>query len=336
MPLLSPTFRVDLRTFCSGIHGLKLQQIRDMFDAAGIKPGPPPAVPTGGERRELTERYLRTVDWESEEDTDKVLKAVTITLFAAKTSAEHKAGLRELCEKEGLRIEGNKVVLGGKTGEGVKNLIFASIGPKPEIVLIDALTNAIKITKYADMCLVYDRPISGALLWSDLWSWWMESGQAASDDPEEAGRELYERLEQSLASEPEMTLMRQYFETLSEPVGDALPALIPQVYLHYDPYTLRERGGRGPLERQRMDFLLLLNGGRRIVLEVDGKQHYSEGDRSSPRLYAAMMAEDRRLRLRGYEVFRFGGHEFMEQSKPEAMLGVFFTELFRRCGYLQG
>lgn len=60
-----------------------------------------------------------------------------------------------------------------------------------------------------------------------------------------------------------------------------MPALIPQVYLHYDPYTMREiaaRGGPGPLVRQRMDFLLLLPNRTRIVIEVDGKHHYAAGE----------------------------------------------------------
>src|SRR3712207_8444037 len=36
-----------------------------------------------------------------------------------------------------------------------------------------------------------------------------------------------------------------------------IPALIPQVYLHYDPLSRRARGANGsPLARQRMDFLL--------------------------------------------------------------------------------
>jgi very-short-patch-repair endonuclease len=78
--------------------------------------------------------------------------------------------------------------------------------------------------------------------------------------------------------------------------------------------------------RERLDFLLLLPRGVRIVLEVDGKQHYAEGDTASPRLYSEMVAEDRRLRLSGYEVYRFGGHEL---SVPGAanMLHEFFAEL---------
>ncbi len=42
--------------------------------------------------------------------------------------------------------------------------------------------------------------------------------------------------------------------------------------------------------------------------------------------YATMVAEDRRLRLTGYEVYRFGGAEF---NRPDAiaMLDRFFDEL---------
>lgn len=54
------------------------------------------------------------------------------------------------------------------------------------------------------------------------------------------------------------------------------PALLPQVYLHYAPPIVKTLCHRLPLPRQRMDFLLLLPGRQRIVLEVDGKHHFSE------------------------------------------------------------
>jgi very-short-patch-repair endonuclease len=76
-----------------------------------------------------------------------------------------------------------------------------------------------------------------------------------------------------------------------------------------------------------MDFLLLLPNGVRIVLEVDGKQHYADGDRASPERYAEMVAEGRAQRLLGYEVFRFGGYE-LSQPDAAAMLRKFFDELF--------
>ena len=45
------------------------------------------------------------------------------------------------------------------------------------------------------------------------------------------------------------------------------------------------------------------------------QRHYADGKEASPQLYPKMTAEDRRLRLRGYEVYRFGGFEL---SQPQA------------------
>jgi hypothetical protein len=44
-----------------------------------------------------------------------------------------------------------------------------------------------------------------------------------------------------------------------------------------------------------------------------------------------MVAEDRRLRLAGYEVYRFGGLELGEPG-AEDMLSAFFDELSTRAG----
>jgi hypothetical protein len=65
------------------------------------------------------------------------------------------------------------------------------------------------------------------------------------------------------------------------------------------------------------------------VIEVDGKQHYSDEDGPSPRLYAEMVAADRDLKLAGYEVYRFGGHELAGAS-GEARAGEFFQRLFAK------
>ena len=48
----------------------------------------------------------------------------------------------------------------GVSGE-LKNLIFAANGPKPRIVLRDAINNVIEITENARYCLVYDQPLTG-------------------------------------------------------------------------------------------------------------------------------------------------------------------------------
>jgi hypothetical protein len=213
---------------------------------------------------------------------------------------------------------------GGVTGH-CKNLIFAANGPKPELVLADALNNDIRIVKNQDYCLVYDRPIGfEGLLWSDLVLWW--SSISPSEKPE---RDFYKRLYASLASEPEKRLFRLYFEICRDAFKEGMPALIPQVYLHYDPYTFRELPGGSALVRQRMDFLLLLPYRQRVVIEIDGKQHYADGEKASPKRYAEMASEDRSLRLLGYEVYRFGGAELMEHN-ARATTKEFFSRLLKR------
>lgn len=57
-----------------------------------------------------------------------------------------------------------------------------------------------------------------------------------AEEPE-AAETLYRRLYRSLGSLPEQTVLRTYCTRYAEPDGFDLPALIPQVYLHYDPYT---------------------------------------------------------------------------------------------------
>ncbi len=104
------------------------------------------------------------------------------------------------------------------------------------------------------------------------------------------------------------------------------PALVPQVWLHYDPKASWQRDGVPPLVRQRMDFLLLLPGRRRVVLEVDGTQHFADADgRASPTRYAEMVRADRELQLAGYEVYHFGGAELGDSKKAASVLEPFFS-----------
>ncbi|MEJ1961072.1 MAG: hypothetical protein WDO56_05785 [Gammaproteobacteria bacterium] len=244
--------------------------------------------------------------------------------------------------ESGHPIFGIQRLSGGVSGQ-LKNLIFASTGQKPEIVLGDAINNDIIITKHADKCLIYDRPLPpSGLKWVEVASWWQEAQHIP--DLKQARSALGKRLQQSVKltdSLPELWLFKTYYEAFAPALGDELPALIPQVYLHYDPKTLVQRGQIPVLPRQRMDFLMLLGNGARIVLEIDGARHYSETGKASPRRYAEMAREDRSLRLRGYEVYRFGGAEFAESNNngrkalhPNSrhMIIAFFTQLFRKHG----
>lgn len=213
-----------------------------------------------------------------------------------------------------------------------KNLIFAS-PVKPDIRFRDAVDNDIEIVANADKVLVYDRNIDdGGLRWRDLQAWWKDTQQITDDN--EAKRTLYRRLISSLPgnSPPQRNLFALYHEIYGTAVRD-LPALLPEVWLHWDYKTARERG-RDALLRFRMDFLLLLPHGQRVVLEVDGLHHYASpgGERPDPARYADGVRGDRDLKLSGYEVFRFGAAELQGRDQARDVLRPFFRDLFRRFG----
>jgi hypothetical protein len=234
-------------------------------------------------------------------------------------------------------ISGAPIFAGHRIGAGVsgsmKNLIFASAGPKPEIVFKDALNNDIRVVKNEQSCLVYDQPLTAhGLSWADLTRWRASRNNLIRSSAPDIARSLYSRLDLSLADNAaERRILRVYADRYIR-LSDDIPALIPQVYLHYDPYTRAHHGtATPPLARQRMDFLLLLPQRIRIVIECDGKQHYSdESGFAAPQRYAEMAAEDRELRLRGYEVYRFGGVELTESPATEKRLATFFDRLAER------
>ena len=145
---------------------------------------------------------------------------------------------------------------------------------------------------------------------------------------ENVQQDLFTRLLNSMDSKPEKYFFTQYYKIYEE--REDFPALIPQVYLHYDPHAKIWRGSSIVYTHQRMDFLMLLSNGVRIVIEIDGKQHYSEGDKSSPKLYSEMAIDTRELQLKGYEVYRFGGYEFMNITESKRMIQEFFEKLFKK------
>jgi very-short-patch-repair endonuclease len=215
-------------------------------------------------------------------------------------------------------------------GRGVrttpKNLIFAS-KVKPDLRFSDAINNDVEVVTGRDDVLIYGRQIGPeGLSWKDLQAWWETSSGVTG---EEAKKSLYKRLLSCLPdnSPPQRLLFESYFKHFKHAIP-RLPALLPEVWLHWDPKTVQERG-KDALLRFRMDFLMLLPNGVRVVLEVDGKQHYASADsKADPDKYAAMAAADRDLRLSGYDVYRFGAKEFMPTNAP-AMVGEFFERVFR-------
>lgn len=210
-----------------------------------------------------------------------------------------------------------------------KTVIFASKGKKPDIRLRSVMDHDIEIIDGAEHVLVYDRPLTtDGIRWSDLQAWWKDT-QGLTDD-EEAKKSLYNRLLNCLPknSEPQRNLYKSYHQLYEARVYE-LPALLPEVWLLWDPKNRSQRTLDAMLG-MRMDFLLLLPNSQRIVLEVDGAHHYSSDGTASPGKYADTVRADRELKLAGHEVFRFGAVELMDERRAHAVLQPFFADLFRR------
>lgn len=229
----------------------------------------------------------------------------------------------------------------------VKNIIFAA-KYKPEIAFDDALNNDIRITRNENQCLVYNRSIpSSGVMWNELVEWYAAENNLTDDQNPEVAfiTRLCDCLDISFKangakSGPETWMLQAYYN-LKKELGIDLPALIPQVYLYYDPQTLKQRGYK-LFEHQKMDFLMILSHKDRIVIEIDGKQHYAEGTTASPKLYSEMVRAHREMSLLGYDVYRFGGYEFMGADTDETVknkvlenIKQFFIRLFYKYGILR-
>ncbi|MET8682205.1 hypothetical protein ABZW18_32690 [Streptomyces sp. NPDC004647] len=236
------------------------------------------------------------------------------------------AQLRQEGEADGYPLF-QLVQPGRGTARRPRNLIFATLG-KPDIRFTSALDNDIEVAERADQVLVYDRPIGkDGLLWRDLLSWWQETHHIT--DAEQATLSLYDRMQASLPRESrgQNNLFWLYHNIYKGHLSD-VPALLPEIWVHWDPKTVRERGVRA-LQNLRMDFLMLLPGSKRVVLEVDGMQHFTRNGGTEPdsAKYAATMAGDRDLKFRGYEVFRFGHDELRDRELARPVLTDFFRKL---------
>lgn len=130
-------------------------------------------------------------------------------------------------------------------------------------MLKDAVNNTIDVVENGKYCLVYDRPLAeNGLTWRELVSWWTSKHDQATKSELDAGRHLYDRLRSAMRGNgAEQFLSAEYCKRYGT-AGFDQSDLIPQVYLHYDPYT---RWTGAMLQRQRMDFLMLLPRRRRVV-----------------------------------------------------------------------
>lgn len=221
------------------------------------------------------------------------------------------------------------------TQEPIKNIIFAA-KYKPDIVLDDALANDIRVVN-ANGALIYDQGIpANGISWEALVHWY----EVSSGD--NAEKRLAYLFYNCLDSEPERLFYKAYVSYLKTH-GKHIPALMPQVYMYYDPKTKAQRDWQ-IFEHQKMDFMMIISPTQRVVFEIDGYQHYAEDEiapctnykhYASPARYAEMMKAHREMSLAGYDVYRFGGRELWvnEHASEEDIINnicIFFDKLFKK------
>lgn len=212
----------------------------------------------------------------------------------------------------------------------LKNIIFAS-KYKPDITFSDALNNEISIEHNEDKCLVYDKPINGAITWKQLNDWYSAGNYFISRQAE-----MVPFMQQALGSMPEKLFFNSYL-ALAEQYAERIPALFPQVWLYYDPKLEKDRIKK-IYEHQRMDFLMLFSESERVVIEIDGIQHYADFQSgqvkhyASVEKYADMVSAQRDMTLAGYEVYRFGGKELHEETSGKRLVKQFLKDLCHAHG----
>lgn len=223
--------------------------------------------------------------------------------------------------------------------EGVKGniqgIIFAAIY-KPDVLLDDVLNHKVRIPRDDEKYLYYDQPIGNSpITWNKICSWYDKEHALGFDFSFE------ERLRKAVnhcGSPIEEFFFDAYLELKSE-IGDNIPALLPQVWLYYDEKAQKERIEK-IFEHQCMDFMMLFSNSKRIVIELDGAQHYSDDESipgrdypvkvASTQKYAAMVSAQRDMTLAGYEVYRFGGSEFAGEDRGKEIVKQFLKDLFEK------
>lgn len=175
----------------------------------------------------------------------------------------------------------------------ISYLIFGASKTKPYIIAKNLLDGDLQVINDTDV-LVYDKEISDSVLYSDFNQWWQANSQKYSwYKPKNDMNEIEYKVQ-------------QYYITNYK--KDENPVIIPQVYVHYDPHNkkMKEMYGEGKiLTFQRMDFLIIYKG-KRVIIEIDGKEHTQEENLEK---YSKQCKYDREMKFMGYDVFRLGGYE---------------------------
>ena len=136
----------------------------------------------------------------------------------------------------------------------------------------------------------------------------------------------------SMQVECEILFYHAYFVQFIKPYlenkNSAPIALLPQVYLNWDPFTKKQRGYK--LVNQKVDFLWYGPNHFPLVIEIDGPSHWEFPDVG----YRVQCEFDRDLMDRGFHIRRFTNDEIRSwhsQNRLEEEVKSLFSRYLRHA-----
>ena len=136
----------------------------------------------------------------------------------------------------------------------------------------------------------------------------------------------------SMQVECEIIFYHAYFVQFIKPYlenkNSAPIALLPQVYLNWDPFTKKQRGYK--LVNQKVDFLWYGPNHFPLVIEIDGPSHWEFPDVG----YRVQCEFDRDLMDRGFHIRRFTNEEIRSwhsDGKLEEKVKSIFSRYLRQA-----
>lgn len=315
--LIPPGLRLEFREFCVD---LVLRQIDDIFQMAEIKPGILPADRyISGARRSRVEEYYASINWTQPEDAQKFLNVLGLVLSQTYISENAKSQIKELCLAEGLIVEGSQVKFPSSPLDLFEKqfpvgLPFGRI--KPDFAIT---------AQKGGQSLMFEWKSGIGIIWQDVYPNFdfqsFQNGLNITADTNLA-------LKNALVAMNQTKLEKQFFTQYAKRfrmADNIVPMLIPQAWIQWHSLTKAAlRTAKRPLadELYRVDFVAFWENQRYAIL-IDDISHYAEKKHdiwmASEESYSNRLAEDRKLQIEGWKIFRVSNWEIRQGRIPEIL-----------------
>ena len=95
--------------------------------------------------------------------------------------------------------------------------------------------------------------------------------------------------------------------------------------MNYDPLTLFQRDGVKNVNNQRVDFMMVLPKGIKLIIEIDGYSHFTKDNKPDLDRYTENLVFDRTMYLKDFKVIRFGSSELDSKTYKTTLYNFFHT-----------